>query len=131
MDRVHVPEYDLASERRGTLVGGLQGRRIGWAQAERSVWQRKDISELGPFQHGPNSKVLDRYFRSIPGREFSSNCPVRPFVDNATALVYDEPWEVYDHWKLGKADRSNRDRILGTVYQRREEVGWNGYVVDT
>ena len=45
-------------------------------------------------------RIAEVYLRTGYGRHFSSNFPLRPFVDNASALAYDEPRE-YLYTTLG------------------------------
>ncbi|KAJ6189442.1 hypothetical protein N7519_004350 [Penicillium mononematosum] len=50
--------------------------------------------------HANMDRIAEIYLRTGHGRHFSSNFPLRPFVDNASALAYDEPRE-YRYTTLG------------------------------
>ena len=53
------------------------------------------------------------YLRTNPARQFSSNFPLRPFVDNGTGLAYDDPRE-YVYTTLG--DMAKRTPALKYRY---------------
>ncbi|KAH8705378.1 hypothetical protein BGW36DRAFT_421940 [Talaromyces proteolyticus] len=50
--------------------------------------------------HANMDRIAEMYLRSGYSRQFSSNFPLRPFVDNASSLSYDEPCE-YRYTTLG------------------------------
>lgn len=60
-------------------------------------------------------RIVDSYLRSDPGRKFSSNFPIRPFVDNATVLAYDEPRE----WRFTTiGDLAKPTEAIGYLYDK-------------
>ncbi|KAJ6051319.1 uncharacterized protein N7446_005951 [Penicillium canescens] len=50
--------------------------------------------------HANMDRIAEVYLRTNPARQFSSNFPLRPFVDNGTGLAYDDPRE-YVYTTLG------------------------------
>ena len=58
-------------------------------------------------------RIAEMYLRTNPARQFSSNFPLRPFVDNGTRLAYDDPRE-YVYTTLG--DMAKRTPALRYRY---------------
>ncbi|KAF3030073.1 hypothetical protein E8E15_011191 [Penicillium rubens] len=57
--------------------------------------------------HANMDRIAEIYLRTGHGRRFSSNFPLRPFVDNASALAYDESRE-YRYTTLGDMAKPTR-----------------------
>lgn len=58
-------------------------------------------------------RIVERYLRSSQSRQFSSNFSLRPFVDNTSALAYDDPCE-YRYTTLG--DMAKPTQAMGYEY---------------
>ncbi|CAP97791.1 Pc22g05030 [Penicillium rubens Wisconsin 54-1255] len=63
--------------------------------------------------HANMDRIAEIYLRTGHGRRFSSNFPLRPFVDNASALAYDESRE-YRYTTLG--DMAKPTRAMRYLY---------------
>ncbi|KAJ5268192.1 hypothetical protein N7524_005651 [Penicillium chrysogenum] len=63
--------------------------------------------------HANMDRIAEIYLRTGHGRRFSSNFPLRPFVDNASTLAYDESRE-YRYTTLG--DMAKPTRAMRYLY---------------